>query len=143
MSTSLENNTSLEDNAARENKTVLENNTPLVTDVPTHLEEREAEAPTYTVTNWILALCLLPAAVLLVGFAYAQVLNAGCADGSCPGMGSGESKFAFIVMGAPAVALATIAASFLTARQRLGVLVPACGWTLLLILAATLFMAVP
>lgn len=123
--------------------TALENDTPIENEPPAQADNDEPEAPTYTVTNWILALCLLPAAVLLIGFAYAQVLNAGCADGSCPGMGSGESKFIFIVTGALAVAVASIAASFVTARQRLGVLVPACGWTLLLVLAAMAYMAVP
>ena len=85
-----------------------------------------------TVTNWILSLLAIPGALAVVGFAYLQVLGtAACTDKTCAGLGPSETIFGLILYGSPFVPVAAIALSFFTARRRLGIIVPACAWALL------------
>jgi hypothetical protein len=85
-----------------------------------------------TVTNWILSLLTIPGALAVVGFAYMQVLGtAACTDKTCAGLGPSESVFGLILYGSPFVPVVAVALSFFTARRRLGIIVPACAWALL------------
>jgi hypothetical protein len=85
-----------------------------------------------TVTNWLLSLLTIPGALAVVGFAYMQVLGtAACTDKTCAGLGPSESVFGLILYGTPFVPVVAIALSFFTARRRLGIIVPACAWALL------------
>ena len=85
-----------------------------------------------TVVNWILALLTIPGALAVVGFAYMQVLGtAACTDKTCGGLGPSETVFGLILYGSPFVPVVAIALSFFTARRRLGFIVPACAWALL------------
>jgi hypothetical protein len=91
------------------------------------------------VMNWILAFSTLLGAAAVVIYAYLQVLgSAGCSAQICPRLGPGELGYTVIIYGAPAVAVLTILASFVTARRAHGVLVPIAAWVLLLIAAAVL-----
>lgn len=98
-----------------------------------HTEDRPAsDHRGRTVTNWILSLLTIPGALAVVGFAYLQVLGtAACTDKTCAGLGPNESVFGLILYGTPFVPVVAVALSFFTARRRLGVIVPACAWALL------------
>lgn len=97
-----------------------------------------------TVLNWSLALAGLLGAAALVIFAYVMVLGtAGCGDRDCPRMGPGEVGFTLIVYGAPVVSVLAVVLSFVTARRRRGVVVPAVAWALLLIGFAVLILTFP
>lgn len=85
------------------------------------------------VTNWVLAVATIPAAIAVVAYLYMQILGtAGCNHQPCPRQGPGEAGFALIQYGAPAVAVAAVVLSFFTARHRLGIVVPAVAWLLLI-----------
>lgn len=85
------------------------------------------------VVNWTLALLTAPAAGLIVVLWFAAVMGtAGCTNAACQYRGPGEFLFGVLVYGAPVVAALTIGASFLTAKRRRGIVVPAVGWALLL-----------
>jgi hypothetical protein len=85
------------------------------------------------IANWILALATVPGAIVVVVFAYMQVLGtAGCNDQPCPRQGPGELGFTLIEYGAPIVAVVAVALSFFTARRRGGILVPIIAWLLLI-----------
>jgi hypothetical protein len=85
------------------------------------------------ITNWILALATIPAAIAVVVFLYMQVLGtAGCNNQPCPRQGPGELGFTVIQYGAPIVAVVAVVLSFFTARRRGGILVPVVAWLLLL-----------
>jgi hypothetical protein len=105
-----------------------------------HTEDRPApEHRGRTVTNWLLSLLTIPGALAVVGFAYLQVLGtAACTDKTCAGLGPGEFVFGLITYGTPAVPVVAIALAFFTARRRLGIIVPACAWVLLVAAFATL-----
>ncbi len=65
-------------------------------------------------------------------FALGAVMSTdGCSDRSCPNLGRGGIDFGVAFYGAPVVALVVIVISFFTAERRGGVVVPLCGWTLL------------
>jgi hypothetical protein len=82
--------------------------------------------------NWGLALSLLPAAAIVMLFALGAVMSTdGCSDRSCPNLGHGGINFGVAFYGAPAVALVVIVVSLVTAKRRGGIVVPLCGWVLL------------
>ena len=82
-----------------------------------------------TFWNWTLALLAVLGALAVVAFAYLSVLGtAACTDGSCGGTGPSEFVFSLILYGPPIVAVVGVLLSFLTARHRLGFLVPVCAW---------------
>jgi len=87
---------------------------------------------TRSVVNWVLAILTVPAAGAVVAAAYIHVLgSAGCSANTCGRLGPGPMLFAVITYGAPAVAVAAIALSFVTARHRFGIAVPVIAWILL------------
>lgn len=89
--------------------------------------------------NWVLAFLTIPGALAVVAFAYVSVLGtAGCTDGRCGGVGPSETVFGLILYGTPVVAVVAVALSFFTARRRLGFLVPAVAWALLVAAAVIL-----
>jgi hypothetical protein len=97
-----------------------------------------------TVLNWVLAVCTLPAAAGVVAYAFMQVLaTAACTGGTCPRLGPGEVGFTLIVYGVPAVAVLTVLLSFITARRRRGIVLPACAWLLIAVAAIVLYATVP
>ena len=106
----------------------------------THTEDRPwSEHRGRTVTNWVLSLLTIPGALAVVGFAYLQVLGtAACTDKPCPGLGPGEFVFGLITYGTPAVPVVAIMLAFFTARRRLGIIVPAVAWVLLVAAFTTL-----
>jgi hypothetical protein len=92
--------------------------------------------------NWGLALTTVPAAAIVMLFALGAVMNTdACVDNGCSGLGRGGIDFGVAFYGAPAVALVVIFVSFFTAKRKGGVVVPMCGWALLVadvaIMAAT------
>lgn len=92
--------------------------------------------------NWGLALTMVPAAAIVMLFALGAVMSTDpCADHSCPGLGGGAINFGVAFYGAPAVALAVLFVSFFTAKRKGGLVVPLCGWALLIadvaVMAAT------
>lgn len=100
--------------------------------------------PVNAVLNWVLALTTLLGAAAVVILAYVRVMaTAGCGDQDCPRPGFGEAGFTLIVYGAPAVAVATIALSFVTARKGNGILVPIGGWVLILLAFVLLLLSSP
>jgi hypothetical protein len=96
---------------------------------------RDGRAKTWV--NWVLAVLTIPAAAAVMFFATGQVMGtAGCSEQAC----TGPSDVAFGVMfyGAPVVAVVVLAVSVVTARRRLGTLVPLAGFVLLAVDAALL-----
>jgi hypothetical protein len=94
--------------------------------------------------NWVLALLTLPAAAAVVGYAFLQVMGtAACSAQACPRLGPGEIGFSLITYGAPVVAVLAVALSFVTARKRRGILVPAIAFVLLIVAALVLFLTFP
>lgn len=95
---------------------------------------------TRTTVNWILAILTAPAALAVVVYAYLQVLGtAGCSDGGCTEFGPNETVFGLIEYGTPAVAAVAVALSFVTARRRYGIVVPAVAWVVIVAAAVVLF----
>jgi hypothetical protein len=85
------------------------------------------------ITNWILAVATVPAAIAVVVFMYLQIMGtAGCNDQPCPRQGPGELGFTLIQYGSPAVAVVAVVLSFFTARRRGGIIVPVVAWLLLI-----------
>lgn len=83
--------------------------------------------------NWGLALATVPAAAIVMLFALGGVMStAGCTDRNCPNLGHGGIDFGVAFYGAPAVAVVVIVISFFTAKRRSGIVVPLCGWALLI-----------
>lgn len=86
-----------------------------------------------TTLNWILAFLTVPGALVVVAFAYLNVMGtAGCTTATCPDMGPSESVFGLILYGTPVVAVVAVTLSFFTARRRHGILVPAVAWALMI-----------
>jgi hypothetical protein len=84
--------------------------------------------------NWGLALSTVPAAAIVMLFALGAVMSTdGCSDRSCPNLGRGGIDFGVAFYGAPVVAVVVIVISFFTAKRRGGIVVPLCGWALLII----------
>ena len=82
--------------------------------------------------NWGLALTTVPAAAIVMLFALGAVMSTdGCSDRQCPNLGHGGIDFGVAFYGAPVVALIVIVISFFTAKRRGGIVVPLCGWALL------------
>jgi hypothetical protein len=82
--------------------------------------------------NWGLALTTVPAAAIVMLFALGAVMSTdGCSARSCPNLGRGGIDFGVAFYGAPVVALVVIVLSFFTAKRRGGIVVPLCGWALL------------
>jgi len=83
--------------------------------------------------NWALALAMVPAAAIVMLFALGAVMSTdACSGRSCPNLGSGGIDFGVAFYGAPVVALVVIVISFFTAKRRGGIVVPLCGWALLI-----------
>jgi len=84
--------------------------------------------------NWGLALSTVPAAAIVMLFALGAVMSTdGCSGRSCPNLGRGGIDFGVAFYGAPVVAVVVIVISFFTAKRRGGIVVPLCGWALLII----------
>jgi hypothetical protein len=82
--------------------------------------------------NWALALATVPAAALVMLFALGAVMSTdGCSDHNCPNLGNGGIDFGVAFYGAPVVAFVVMLISFFTAKRRGGIVVPLCGWALL------------
>jgi hypothetical protein len=82
--------------------------------------------------NWGVALSTVPGAAIVMLFALGAVMSTdGCADRSCPNLGRGGIDFGIAFYGAPLVAFVVIVISFFTAKRRKGIVVPLCGWALL------------
>ncbi len=82
--------------------------------------------------NWGLALATVPAAAIVMLFALGAVMSTdGCSDRSCPNLGRGAIDFGVAFYGAPVVAFVVLVISFFTAKRRGGMVVPLCGWALL------------
>jgi hypothetical protein len=82
--------------------------------------------------NWILALLTIPAAAAVLLFAIGAMFSTDvCSDKQCPNLGLRGVSFDVLFWGAPAVALVAIAAAFVTARRRWGIVVPLCALALL------------
>ncbi|OBA84713.1 hypothetical protein A5662_04955 [Mycobacteriaceae bacterium 1482268.1] len=87
-----------------------------------------------TLVNWGLALSTIIGAVLVEGYAFAQVMGtAGCSDRICPHDGPGDFIFGLIMYGTPVVALATIVLAIFTARKPRGWVAPVIAWVLFII----------
>lgn len=83
--------------------------------------------------NWGLALATVPAAAIVMLFALGAVMSTdGCSGGSCPHLGRGGIDFGVAFYGAPVVAFVVLVISFFTAKRRRGIVVPLCGWALLI-----------
>ena len=81
-----------------------------------------------------MALSTVPAAAIVMLFALGAVMSTdGCSDRSCPNLGRLGIDFGVAFYGAPVVAFVVIAMSFVTAKRRGGIVVPLCGWVLLII----------
>lgn len=90
--------------------------------------------PAWLWINWGLALSTVPSAAIVMLFALGAVMSTdGCAASSCPNLGRGGIDFGIAFYGAPLVAFVVIVISFFTAKRRNGVVVPLCGWALLII----------
>lgn len=101
-----------------------------------------AKPTTRTTVNWVLGVATVPAAIGIIVLLYGQILGtAGCGAGSCPTLS--ETAFTIIQYGVPAIAVLTVVASFFTARNRGGVIVPVVAWALLVIAAVVLVTAFP
>jgi hypothetical protein len=86
----------------------------------------------WTWVNWILALLTAPGAALVMIFAMGAVMStAACSTVECPNLGPSGFMFNVFYYGAPLVAGVTILLSFFTATRRRGIIVPMCGWALL------------
>jgi hypothetical protein len=84
--------------------------------------------------NWGLALSTVPAAAIVMLFALGAVMSTdGCSGRSCPHLGRGGIDFGVAFYGAPMVAVVVIVISFFTAKRRGGIVVPLCGWALLIV----------
>lgn len=95
---------------------------------------------TRTTVNWTLAILTAPAALAVVVYSYLQVLGtAGCSAGRCTEFGPNETVFGLIEYGTPVVAAVAVALSFVTARRRYGIVVPAVAWILIILAALVLF----
>lgn len=82
--------------------------------------------------NWLLALLTVPVAMVVVVFAFGQVMGlARCTTDVCRHLGPGEFWFGVLFYGPPVVALLTMVVSFFTAPRRWGIWVPVCGLALL------------
>lgn len=92
--------------------------------------------------NWALALATLPAAAIVMLFALGAVMSTDGCSGSCPNLGRGGIDFGVAFYGAPVVALVVIAMSFVTAKHRSGIVVPLCGWLLLIVDVALMALSV-
>ena len=91
--------------------------------------------------NWALALTTVPAAALVMLFALGAVMSTdGCSGNNCPNLGRGGIDFGVAFYGAPVVSFVVIVLSFFTAKRRRGIVVPLCGWALLV--ADVILMAV-
>jgi hypothetical protein len=98
---------------------------------PTRVESRRG-GDVWPWVNWGLALSTVPAAVIVMLFALGAVMSTdSCGDRQCPGLGGGGIDFGVAFYGAPAVALAVIVISLFTAKHKHGIVVPLCGWALL------------
>jgi hypothetical protein len=93
--------------------------------------------------NWGLALSTVPAAAIVMLFALGAVMSTdGCSDRSCPNLGRGGIDFGSAFYGAPVVAVVVIVISFFTAKRRGGIVVPLCGWALLIVDVALMAVSV-
>jgi hypothetical protein len=83
--------------------------------------------------NWVLALLTVPGAAVVLIFALGAVMStAACNDRQCPNLGPSGIGWGVLFYGAAVVALLAIVISFFTARRRWGIVVPLCGWALLI-----------
>lgn len=83
--------------------------------------------------NWVLALSTAAGAAIVMIYAFGAVMStAACSAQTCPNLGPSGIGWGVVFYGAPVVAAVTIVASFFTAARRWGLIVPLCGWALLI-----------
>ncbi|MEO6794871.1 MAG: hypothetical protein ABI253_04625 [Mycobacterium sp.] len=82
--------------------------------------------------NWGLALSTAPAAAVVMALAVGGVMSTASCREQCPNLGPNGIVWAILFYGAPIVAVVTIVGTFFTASRRRGIVVPLCGWALLL-----------
>ncbi|WP_024441552.1 MULTISPECIES: hypothetical protein [unclassified Mycobacterium] len=93
----------------------------------------EAPPRDWTWVNWALSLLTAPAAALLMAFALARVSGTAlCNRAACPDLKVNGSLFGVLYHGAAGVAALTLFLAFFLATHPRGMVVWACGWTLLL-----------
>lgn len=82
--------------------------------------------------NWVLALLTIPAAAVVLVFAFGAVLStAACSGKQCNDIGPAWLSPDVVFYGTPVVALAAIVITFFTARRRWGTAVPLIALALL------------
>jgi hypothetical protein len=83
--------------------------------------------------NWVLALLTVPGAAAVLIFALGAVMStAACNDRQCPNLGPSGISWGVLFYGAAVFALLAIVIWFFTASRRWGIVVPLCGWALLI-----------
>ncbi len=96
-------------------------------------QHHSGDRPVRPWLNWGLALSTVPAAAIVMLFALGAVMSTdGCTDRSCPNLGRGID-FGVAFYGPPVVAFVVLLLSFFTAKRRGGIVVPLCGWALLVV----------
>lgn len=96
---------------------------------PTRRRQRRAR----TWVNWALAVLTAPAAAVVMVVGLGGVMSmAACSTAECPNLGPSGVVFNVLFYGAAVVAAVTIVLSIFTATRRHGIIVPVCGWALLL-----------
>ena len=82
--------------------------------------------------NWILALLTIPAAAVVLVFAFGAVMStAACSGKQCGNIGPSWLSPNVVFYGTPVVALAAVVITFFTARRRWGIAVPLIALALL------------
>ena len=101
-------------------------------DRPAYRTEIRAQRKT-AVLNWMLAVLTVPAALVVFIFGFAAAMSTDrCADVDCAHQGPGVVTFGVLWYGGPIVAMATVVASFFTAKRGWGILIPVAALTFLL-----------
>ncbi len=82
--------------------------------------------------TWVLALLTIPAAAIVLVFAFGAVMStAACSGKECSNIGPSWLSPDLVFYGTPIVALAAIIITFFTARRRWGIAVPLIALALL------------
>jgi len=82
--------------------------------------------------NWVPALSTVLGAAMVILSALGAGMSAdSCSDRQCPNLARGGIDFGDAFYAAPAVVIFVIGVSFFTARRPGGIVVPMCGWALL------------
>ncbi|HYB35272.1 MAG TPA: hypothetical protein VEF72_05485 [Mycobacterium sp.] len=81
----------------------------------------------------VLAVLTVPGVAIVLILALGAVMStAACSGQQCPDLGPAGIGFGVLFYGALVVALLVIVISFFTASRRWGIVIPLCGWALLI-----------